>query len=71
MHAPESTYVLLQVMCSIHIFGLFRAAPTVYESSQATGQIRATAASLCHSHSNARSDPCLGPTLQLIATPGP
>ena len=37
---------------------LFRAAPVAYGSSQARGSIRATA-DLHHSHSNARSEPCL------------
>ena len=50
-------------------FCFFRAAPTVQESSQARGQIRATVASLCHSHSNIGSGPRLRPTPQLIATP--
>ena len=36
-------------------------------SSQAKGQIRTAAASLCHSPSNARSEPCLQPTPQLNA----
>ena len=35
-------------------FGLFRAAPTAYGSSQVTCWIRVAAASLHHSHSNAR-----------------
>ena len=38
-------------------FGLFRAVPTAYESSQARGQIGTLAAILCHRHSNARSEP--------------
>ena len=46
-------------------FFLFRAAPVAYERSQARGQIRATAASLCHSHSNGGLELCLWPTLQL------
>ena len=33
-------------------FFLFRAAPAVYGSPLARGQIGAAAASLCHSHSN-------------------
>ena len=41
---------------------LFRAAPEVYGSSQARGQVGATATSLVHSHSN------LQPTSQLVAT---
>ena len=38
---------------------LFRAAPVAYGSSQVRGRIRATAAGLYHSHSNARSEPLL------------
>ena len=38
---------------------LFRAAPGAYGDSQARGLIGAAAAGLCHSHSNARSEPCL------------
>ena len=52
-------------------FLLFRATPMAYGSSQARGQIRATAAGLCHSHSNAGSKPCLQPTPQLPAMPDP
>ena len=40
-------------------------------SSQARGPIRAVAAGLCHSHSNARSESRLQPTPQLMATPDP
>ena len=40
-------------------FCLFRAAPEAHGGSQARGQIRAVAAGLYHSHSNARSEPCL------------
>ena len=46
-------------------FGLFRAAPMAYGSSHARCQIRAVATGLCHSHSNARSKPCLQPAPQL------
>ena len=46
---------------------LDRATPTACGGSQARGQIRATAAGLCHSHSNAGSEPCLRPTPQLMA----
>ena len=51
----------------------FRAAPMAYGSSQAKGQIRARAAGLHYSHSNAGSQPCLRFTLKLIAAldPGP
>ena len=52
-------------------FLLFRAPPVAYGSSQARGRIRAVAASLCHSHSNVGSEPCLGPTPHLAATPDP
>ena len=50
---------------------LFRATPSAYGGSQARGRIRAAAASLHHSHSNARSHLCLGPTPQLMLTPDP
>ena len=43
----------------------FRAAPVAYGSSQTRGWNGATAASLCHSHSNTRSKPHLWPTPQL------
>ena len=49
----------------------FRAAPVAYEGSQARGPIGATAAGLCHSHSNARSELCLRLTPQLKARPDP
>ena len=48
-------------------FGLFRAAPMAYGGSQAWSQIRAVAASLHHSHSNARSELCRQPSPQLMA----
>ena len=48
---------------------LFRAAPTAYGGSQARGPIRATAAGLHHSHS--RSEMCVRPTPQLMATQDP
>ena len=47
---------------------LFRATPVANGSSQARGWIGATAASLCHSHSNEGSEPGLQPTPQLTAT---
>ena len=43
----------------------FRASPTAYGGSQARGLIRATAASLRHSHSTIGSKPHLWPTPQL------
>ena len=50
-------------------FFFFRSVPAAHVSSQARDQIRAAAAGLCHSHSNARSEPRLLPTPQLRATP--
>ena len=52
-------------------FGLFRAAPSAYGGSKFRGLIGATAAGLCHSHSNARSELCLWPIPQLTATLDP
>ena len=50
---------------------LFRAIPEAYGSSQARGQIRATAASPHHNHSNTRYKLCLQPTLHFMATLDP
>ena len=55
----------------VFFFLLFRATPMAYGGSQSRGWIRATAAGLCHSHSNARSEPRLWPTPQLMATSEP
>ena len=52
-------------------FAISRAAPVAYGGSKARGIIRAAAASLRHSHSNARSKPHLRPTPQLTAMPDP
>ena len=52
-------------------FLLFRAALVAYGSSLASGQIRAAAAGLHHSHSNAGPEPCLQATPQLIAVLDP
>ena len=49
----------------------FRVAPTACGSSQASGQIGVTAASLHHSHSNVGSELCLKATPQLLAMPDP
>ena len=43
----------------IHVFCLFKAVPVAYGGSQVRGRIRAIAAGLHHSHSNARSEPRL------------
>ena len=53
----------------LDFFLLFRAAPMAYGGSQASGLIGATAAGL--HHSNARSEPRLRPTPQLMAIPDP
>ena len=61
-------------ICQIYIFGLFRAAPAAYGCSQARGWIQVAEANHSHSHSKARSKPCLQPTwptLQLVAKPDP
>ena len=56
----------MHILC-VCVCVFFRAAPVAYGNSQASSLIRAAAASLCHSHSNARSKQCLRPTPQLIA----
>ena len=53
------------------IFCLFRAMPSAYGGSQATGPVGAVAAGLRHSHSNVGSKPGLRPTPQLRAMPDP
>ena len=45
----------------------FRATPMAHGPSQARVWIGTTAACLHHRHSNIRSEPCLQPTLQLMA----
>ena len=51
-------------------FFLFKATPLAYGSSQARSQIRAAAACLRHSYSNARSQPCVQHTPQLTGNAG-
>ena len=53
------------------LFAISWAAPTAYGVSHARGQIRAVAAGLHQSHSNAGSKPSLQPTPQLTAMPDP
>ena len=55
----------------MYVFGLFKASPGTYRSSQARGRIGAVATSLRHSLSNAGSEPRLQPTPQLTATLDP
>ena len=49
----------------------FRATHLAYGGFQARGRIEATAAELCHSHSNEVSEPHLQPISQLTATVHP
>ena len=58
-------------MFFVFVFGLFRAAPMAYESSQARGQFSPIAADLCYSHSNTISDPHQRPMPQLMAMLNP
>ena len=53
------------------LFCLLGAALAAYGGSQARGLIGVVAAGLCQSHSNARSEPFLQPTPQLMATLDP
>ena len=64
---PSLPLSLLPFFFFFFFFGLFRAEPEVYGSFQARGQIRATLASLHHSHSNTGSKLHLPPTPQLTA----
>ena len=65
-------HYFLKVFCFVlFCFALlfyFRASGAACGSSQGGNQIRATATSLCHSHShsNARSEPCLWPTYTTV-----
>ena len=61
--------MLSVVVFFFFFFLLFKVTPTAHGSSQARGQIRATAAG--HSHSNTGSEPCLQPITQFMATPDP
>ena len=47
--------ILIKLFLCVYVFCPFRAVPTAYGGSQARGPIGAVAASLHHSHSNARS----------------
>ena len=53
------------------ILSFSRAAHMAYGGSQARGLMGPVDASLCHSHSNAGSKPCMQPTPQLTAMPDP
>ena len=59
----KKVFVLVFVCLFVCLFfGLFRAISEAYGDSQARGLIRAVAAGLHHSQSNARSKPGLRPT---------
>ena len=65
MRENEEVFVVVLSFC------LFTATPVAHGGSQARGPVRAVSASLCQSHSNARSEPLLQPTPQPTATPDP
>jgi len=76
---PKASSIWVIFKCTSHndnltfIFFLFLfiATPETYESSQARGKIRASAAGQHHSHGNAVSKPHLQPMRQLVAMPDP
>ena len=57
-------YTAILFCLSLFLFFPFMATPMADRTSWARGQIGAVAASVCHSHSNARSKPYLQPMLQ-------
>ena len=57
-------FLFIFIFILFYFILLFRAAPAAYGSSQARGQIGATAAGLHHSHSSLGSEPRLQPTPQ-------
>ena len=68
---PNVQFLFGSLVRIFFFFSPSRAKCRTYGNSQARGQIRAIAACLCHSNSNARSEPCLRPTPQLTATLDP
>ena len=75
LHPCDTNFVagnLYFFFCLFCLFAFFsRAAPEAYGGSQPKGLIGAVATRLCHSHSNAGSEPHLQPTPQLTSTPDP
>ena len=66
---PELTPCYLYLLLFFFPPFFFRAIPVAYGGSHARGQIRAAAAGLHHSHSNAGSKPHSQPAPQLMAMP--
>ena len=63
--APVKFFICVRYYFSsyfIDLFAFLRATSTAYTGSQARGQIGATAAGSCHSHSNSESESHLQPT---------
>ena len=67
VRTPKFYFILFHFLS----FSPFRVTLAACGGFQARGLIRAVAAGLRQSHSNARSEPCLRPTPQLTATPDP
>ena len=66
-----TTAMCLCVICICFILllvGWFLFIAVAYENFHARGQVRGAAASLCYSHSNARSESYLQATLKLAIT---
>ena len=63
--------VTLYLFIYFRLFAFSGATPMAHGGFQARGPIGAVAASLCQSHGNVESEPCLQPTPQLTATPDP
>ena len=64
MHMAKNTKLLNSLSSILFFFFFlslcpFRASPMAYGGFQARGLIRAVVTGLCHSHSNARSEPHL------------
>ena len=57
VHVSFSVKVVFLLFFCLFVFSM--AAPVAYGDSKAKGLIVATASGLHHSHSNARSEPCL------------
>ena len=64
-------YWLYFIEHNFFVCSFFRATPAAYGASQTRGLIRARAAGLHQSHSNAGSELCLQTTPQLKAMPDP